>query len=142
MAREKDPEASRRGKANRAKGARAEREVCHILETITGRKHARNLEQTRDGGGDVEWGPFFLEVKYQKTIAMPAWQAQASESAIPQGLVPAVVYRRAGEPFWVSVPFDVFVSMFDAMQKRIADLERGQEANMAIQGLVDEVAPV
>lgn len=115
----KDPEASRRGRSNRAKGARAEREVCHLIHGITGDDVSRNLTQTRDAGGDVKWGPFYFEVKYQKTIAMPAWQQQAVISAAedPDNLCPAVVYRRPGEKFWVSLPFETFLMMFDTLRK-------------------------
>lgn len=119
MAREKDPEAQKRGKANRAKGARVEREVCHLIQQITGEEVRRNLSQTRDAGGDVLWGPFYLEVKYQAKINMPEWQRQAVQSAVQDGsgLVPAVVYRRANEQFWISLPFETFVALFDAMRK-------------------------
>ena len=118
MAREKDPEAQRRGKANRAKGARAENEVCHLIRDITGDEVRRNLSQTRDAGGDVKWGPFYFEVKYQQRFVMPEWQKQAVQSAQADGgLVPAVVYRRPNEPFWVSLPFAVFLQMFDALRK-------------------------
>ena len=143
MPKVKDPEAQRRGKANRAKGARVEREVCHLIRDLTGDDVSRNLSQTRDAGGDVKWGPFYLEVKYQQTLALPAWQRQATESAAKDvdQLVPAVVYRRPNEHFWVAMPFHTFVMMFDMMRKRIAELERGQEANAAIQATVDQVAP-
>lgn len=118
MAREKDPEAQRRGKANRAKGARAENEVCHLIRDLTGDEVRRNLSQTRDAGGDVKWGPFYLEVKYQQKFAMPEWQKQAVQSAAGGGnLVPAVVYRRPNEQFWISLPFDAFLQLFDAMRK-------------------------
>lgn len=117
----KDPEAQKRGKANRAKGARAEREVCHLIHQLTGDEVRRNLSQTRDAGGDVKWGPFYFEVKYQKTIAMPAWQQQAVASAVQDGTgcTPAVVYRRPEEQFWISLPFEAFVQMFDTMRKAL-----------------------
>lgn len=116
--REKDPEAQRRGRANRAKGARAENEVCHLIRDVTGNEVRRNLSQTRDAGGDVKWGPFYLEVKYQKTIAMPAWQEQARASAAQDGdaLVPAVVYRRPNEQFWISLPFREFLLLFESLR--------------------------
>lgn len=117
MKKVKDPEMQKRGKQNRAKGARAEREVCHIIERITGTPTSRNLSQTRDAGSDVEWGPFMLEVKYQQHVAMPAWQQQATISAAEKHLVPAVVYRRPQQEFWISLPFEVFVTMFETLRR-------------------------
>lgn len=116
--REKDPEAQARGRSNRRKGAVAEREVCHLIRGATGDEVSRNLSQTRDAGGDVKWGPFYLEVKYQKTIAMPAWQQQAAASAAQdgEGLVPAVVYRRPNEQFWIAMPFDAFLATFATLR--------------------------
>ena len=117
MAKQKDPEAVRRGKNNRRKGAVAEREVCHIISDITGEEVKRNLSQTRDAGSDVTWGPFMLEVKYQQTYALPAWQRQVEVSAKDAGLLPAVVYRRPDEKFWVSLPFETFVMLFDGLRR-------------------------
>lgn len=116
--REKDPAAQARGRSNRRKGAVAEREVCHIIGSITGDEVSRNLSQTRDAGGDVVWGPFYLEVKYQRTIAMPAWQHQAVQSAVQdgRGLVPAVVYRKPNDDFWISLPFSDFLNLFTALR--------------------------
>lgn len=110
-------DASKMGKANRMKGQRAEREVCALVSAMTGHDVSRNLGQARDSGGDVEWGPFLFEVKYRKIIAMPAWQAQAQASVDGKGLIPAVVYRRPQEKFWVSLPFEDFVNLFEALRK-------------------------
>lgn len=109
---------SKQGKANRAKGAREEREVCHIVNRITGSDISRNLSQTRDSGCDVTWGPFLLEVKYQKTLAIPAWQRQVTTAAAKEGLVPCIVHRRPTEDFWISLPFELFVTLFDAMRQK------------------------
>lgn len=116
-ARDKEALAATRGRANRAKGARAEREVCDIVNTITGAGVKRNLSQTRDSGSDVQWGPFLLEVKYQRTYALPAWQRQASDAAKDAGLYPAVVYRRPNEKFWISLEFETFITMFEALRR-------------------------
>lgn len=108
---------SARGKRNRAKGARAEREVCQLITAITGTEVKRELSQTRDSGSDVRWGPFLLEVKYHQNVAMPAWQKQASDNADEAKLVPAVVYRRPEEQFWISLPFQAFVTMFETLRR-------------------------
>lgn len=119
MAKIKDPAAQARGRSNRARGAQAERDVCHLIRDLTGDDVSRNLTQTRDAGGDVKWGPFYFEVKYQRAIAMPAWQEQAKASAAEDGggLIPAIVYRRPNDKFWVSLPFETFLMMFDQLRK-------------------------
>lgn len=104
------------GKGCRDKGARTEREVCHIIEQIAGDKVSRNLEQTREGGADVHWGPFALEVKARQTIAMPEWQRQVREAVAGTDKIPAVVYRRNGEDFWISLPFSEFLKMFTELR--------------------------
>ena len=111
-------DASAMGSRNRSKGARAENEVCHILADLTGEELHRNLGQARDSGGDVDWGPFLLEVKYQQTYSLPHWQRQVTEAAAERGLVPAVVYRRPHERFWISLPFHEFVILLDTLRKK------------------------
>lgn len=127
MAKQKDPAAQARGKSNRARGAQAERDVCHMIEETTGDKVRRNLSQTRDMGGDVKWGPLYLEVKYCRNISMPAWQAQAIKSASDdgEGLVPAVVHRRPGEPFWLSMPLHSFLALFQGLREAAKKAQNG-----------------
>lgn len=130
-----NPEVPVRGKLSgagaRRKGARGENEVCKILTEIVGTKHVRNLDQTREGGGDISWGPFLLEVKTTETVSMPAWQRQAVASAEKGGDVPAVVWRRKAEQWWVALPFKEFATMFETLragaeqsQQRIRELEQ------------------
>jgi len=104
------------GAGVRRKGARGENEVCKILTRIVGTKHVRNLDQTREGGGDVAWGPFLLEVKTTETVSMPAWQRQAIASAEKGGDIPAVVWRRKGEKWWLAMPFEEFVTIFETLR--------------------------
>ena len=130
-----NPEVPVRGKLSgagaRRKGARGENEVCKILTAIVGTKHVRNLDQTREGGGDVQWGPFLLEVKTTETVSMPAWQRQAVASAEKGGDVPAVVWRQRGAKWWIALPFEEFATMFETLrngaeqaQLRIRELEQ------------------
>lgn len=120
------------GAGARRKGARGENEVCKILTAIVGTKHVRNLDQTREGGGDISWGPFLLEVKTTETVSMPAWQRQAVASAKKGGDVPAVVWRRKAEKWWVGLPFEEFATMFEALR---AGCEKYQVACSRIEEL-------
>lgn len=107
------------GKGCRAKGARVEREVCHLIKAITGDEVARNLDQTREGGFDVKWGPFGIEVKARQTISMPEWQRQVTAAVAGSDLTPAIVWKRNGEDFWIAVPFSDFLALFDQMRKAL-----------------------
>lgn len=102
------------GAKERNKGANGEREVCALLKSFTGSPFARNLDQTREGGGDVVFGPLLLEVKRQERLKMPEWQAQATVSAQNAKLLPAVVWRRSREEWWVAMPLVQYLALHHA----------------------------
>lgn len=104
------------GRYAKQKGERGEREVCGIITRLTGEPSKRKLGQAREGGGDVDWGPFLLEVKARQTVSMPAWQEQVRIAANESGQVPAVVWRRKGEEFWIALPFEEFISIFNSLR--------------------------
>lgn len=105
------------GRAARNKGARVEREACKVIEQHTGDEVSRILGQARDGGFDVQWGPFGIEVKARETVSMPAWQKQVVEAVGDSGLIPSVVWRRSGEKFWIALPFEAFLDVFQMLRK-------------------------
>lgn len=105
------------GRTARNKGARVEREVCKVIEQKTGDEVSRILGQARDGGFDVEWGPFGIEVKARETVAMPAWQKQVVAAVGDSGQIPAVVWRRSGEKFWIALPFEQFLEVFQMLRE-------------------------
>lgn len=80
------------GKAQRDKGARFEREVCSIIEDVTGYKVKRNLSQTRDGGYDIKFGPFRLECKSRKALSVYDFYDQC-EAACGVHDIPVVVMK-------------------------------------------------
>lgn len=104
------------GRGARSKGAKGERDVCHLISAITGEIVNRNIGQSRDGGHDIDWGPFALEVKSQQSVSMPAWQAQVMESVKGTDSVPSVVWRRKGEEFWIALPMKDFVEIFNTLR--------------------------
>ena len=104
------------GRGARAKGAKGERDVCHLIAGITGESVSRNIGQSRDGGHDIDWGPFALEVKTQQTVSMPAWQAQVQKSVAGTDKVPAVVWRRKAEEWWIALPMSEFVEIFNTLR--------------------------
>jgi hypothetical protein len=79
------------GISQRRKGAGYEREICLILREALGVNAQRNLDQTRDGGGDIALGPYLIECKRRKRISFYDWLDQAKAAA--NGKTPVVVAR-------------------------------------------------
>jgi len=104
------------GKSQRNKGAVGEREWCKELNTHIPVKAKRDLEQTRDKGGDVPAPPFLFEVKRRKGIAVRSFLDQAEE-ALATGRYdgcrfPAVAMREDGRTDWmVLLSADTFFNM-------------------------------
>lgn len=92
--------------AARRKGAQGEREACALLHGYGWPYARRTLQSGARGGGDIESGPrgLILEVKrHGGRLDLPAAFRQA-QSACVDGLVPAVLHRRDGEDWLVTMP--------------------------------------
>jgi hypothetical protein len=98
------------GASQRRKGATAEREVAAILTDALGFVVKRQLGQARDGGDDIRVGRWRLEVKRRETLAMDAWSAQV-EACAEAGERPAVIYRRSGQPWRISMLLADFIPL-------------------------------
>jgi hypothetical protein len=98
------------GASQRRKGAAAEREVATILTDSLGIAVKRQLGQARDGGDDIRVGRWRLEVKRRETLAMDAWSAQV-EACAEAGERPAVIYRRSGQPWRISMLLADFIPL-------------------------------
>ena len=68
------------GKSQRTKGAGFEREICHVLSEALGGKFTRNLDQVRDGGGDIMLPGYLIECKRRARISIYEWMEQADKS--------------------------------------------------------------
>ena len=79
------------GKAQRTRGQVFEREIVNTLKDA-GIDAARNLDQTRDGGGDIDLGAYMIECKRRASIAVYDWLDQCTCAARP-GQIPLVVAR-------------------------------------------------
>ena len=98
---------------SKSKGMRGEYEAAAILQTVKDEvaeklgklalstRIVRNLEQTRSGGFDLT-GTFnhAVEVKFQEQFSLSAWWHQAVTQC-PEGMVPILMYRKAGVKFRV-----------------------------------------
>jgi hypothetical protein len=101
---------------SRAKGAAGEREFCselslHLGDHLT-EQLKRNLEQTRNGGHDIQGLPgWAVEVKRYKSLTETEianiWEKQAVDQAMRISAIPALAYREDRRPWRVRVPINV-----------------------------------
>jgi hypothetical protein len=90
------------GSRSRSKGARGEREACAVLGEWLGETFTRNLEQSRDGGGDcIQISGYCLEVKRCETLRINAWWKQAIEQASHRRVEPVLMFRQSRKPWRV-----------------------------------------
>lgn len=66
---------------SRRKGANHEREIVNILKAC-GHSAARNLDQVRDGGGDIPFGDWLIECKRRASIAVYEWWGQVTAACL------------------------------------------------------------
>lgn len=88
----------------RTKGAAAEREFCGLIHANLGIKVARNLTQTRSGGGDICLMHMLIEVKHQKVPKIGTWWMQAVKSAQEANKMPVLAYKIDRKPWRVIMP--------------------------------------
>ena len=82
------------GSLSRTKGAAGERELSKLLEQHLGIKFNRNLEQTRDGGHDLNGlSALSIECKRAAQPSFAAWWDQTTRQALEAGRVPILAYR-------------------------------------------------
>jgi hypothetical protein len=97
-------------RAQRDKGARGENEYAALLSEALGMPIRRKLGQARDGGDDIEVGPFRIEVKRREALRIDAWCEQVEACAGP-GQIPVVAYRRNGQEWRVVLRNDDFLRL-------------------------------
>ena len=98
---------------SRAKGARAEREVVHILKDAGFEARRGQQFSGSPDSPDVVWnGGFHLEVKHCNRLRMQEWIAQAQGDCGEQPW--AVVYRSNGEQWKVVIELDEFLKLVKA----------------------------
>lgn len=93
---------------SRAKGASGEREAIKLLADFLGDETIkRNLQQTRDGGHDINgltldyWA---IEIKRCKKPELLAWWKQACNQAAKAGKMPALLYRLDRQQWRAVIP--------------------------------------
>jgi hypothetical protein len=94
------------GKTNRVRGATGEREWVALLKEHGFTEAARNLGQSRDGGGDVCVPPFLWEVKRRRRISALRFLDQVEKAVVGayfngvQVKYGAVAMREDGDRQW------------------------------------------
>jgi hypothetical protein len=84
-------------KLARDRGANYEREVAAAVFDATGIKIKRNLQQYQTAElGDLEIGPFLIECKRRRKIAVHEWMEQA-DKACKAGQTAVVIFRGDGK---------------------------------------------
>lgn len=88
---------------SRAKGARGERELASILTDELGVVVKRKLDAAREGGDDMQVGPFSVECKRvaKSGVKVLQWMEQAKGNA-KEEQIPIVMFRVDGGE-WLTV---------------------------------------
>lgn len=91
------------GRRNRQRGQEGEREVVALIREDFGIAHkGRNLGQERDGGEDIDLGPWKVQVKRRKRIAgLYEWLENADLATI----------RADGKGWLVVMPWPLFAKL-------------------------------
>lgn len=89
------------GAMQRRKGAAGEREWVAVLRLYGYDTAGRELDQSRDGGGDVIVDDLLFEVKRYHSIAVRKWLDQACVSADAKRKMPVVAMREDGRTDWM-----------------------------------------
>lgn len=109
------------GMMQRRKGKTGEREVANILRDLLGVVVRRNLEQARDGGGDLLGLPGWLpEVKRAARPSLPAWWTQTLDQAALADSRPVLIYRIDRHDWRVRVAIADVIPGFDRHTREIA----------------------
>lgn len=99
------------GKMQRNKGAEFERAIVMTLKA-RGYDAKRNLDQTRDGGGDINLPAYLIECKRRAKISVYEWLEQAQKAA-QDHQIPVVVARADHKDAIAILKWTDFMGMMD-----------------------------
>lgn len=120
---------------SRAKGQRGERELCALLSDRLGIDLARNLDQCRSGGADIELPGYAIEVKRGERF-LSKWIDQAIAQA-GADRVPVLAWRSNRKPWRIMVLSDI-ETFADSITGRAGALKNNQNQSDAIESIVFE----
>lgn len=97
------------GSSQRNKGANGERELAKLLYDRLGIELKRNLEQSRNGGYDLEGLPdFAIEVKRHEKLEVNKWWEQTVSQAERSNRIPVLAYRQNRKPWIIATTLRFF----------------------------------
>ena|SRR5688572_21081860 len=97
--------------SQRRKGAAGERELAKLFNAELGITCSRNLEQSRDGGCDLDSVPgFSIECKRHKSMTVAKWLKQAEKASKP-GETAMVWMREDGGKWFAAIPMLVALEL-------------------------------
>ena len=90
----------------RKKGAAGELEFCHRFNPFfPNTELKRNLNQTREGGADVEGcSPFVIEIKRCEKLEHKKWWRQVKAAVTHPEDIPTVAFRQNKKPWRFLIP--------------------------------------
>lgn len=105
-----------RGKGQRSKGGRGEREIVQLLRDI-GFDARRNFQSGGAGGGDIIGVPdHCLEVKRQERVCVWEWISQCGAAARPTETA-VVAFRRSSSPWYAVLDAGDYFAMVKELQE-------------------------
>lgn len=81
------------GMMQKRKGRLGEQELARLLRDDLGDAVTRNLQQSREGGADLDGTPWMLEVKRAAKPRIEAWWTQACNQAKASTKCPCLAWR-------------------------------------------------
>lgn len=97
---------------SRRKGRESERELERIIEA-RGIQTDRSLGGRKQPFGDIPIPGVAIECRRRERIDICRW-AKAHEDQVPDHLIPAVAFRKNGEPWRVAIPLSDFLDLYQA----------------------------
>lgn len=100
--------------SKRIKGHNGEREIAMLINAALGIDDAkRNLEQSREGGGDINLPGIVIEVKRHETLNIKGWWRQVQRAADQCGDLPILAFRQNRRPWRFIFPAILLVPGVD-----------------------------
>ena len=110
------------GKSQRTKGATFEREIVKAFKEL-GFDFSRNLDQWRDGGGDISTKRWMFECKRRAKISIYEWMEQCVKAS-KEEQIPVVIARGDNKEALAILKFSDFIGLFHVLERSAAFAEK------------------
>jgi hypothetical protein len=123
------------GRSERRKGKEGELEAARIAREHGFPEAGRNGDARQVDGDLANLGLGYVNVKRCETLRPDAWSREV-EHAAPAGRIPAIVYRRSGEPWRASILYTDFLELL-AIAQRVAATEAADDLRERLRTLLN-----